>query len=311
MWTPTDRYPDPNVVAFEPGFRDLVIPIASIERLHTGCRFSEGAVYFGDLRCVLWSDIPNNRMLRWDETTGIVTTWRSPSNHANGNTRDRQGRLLTCEHSGRRLIRTEYDGRVTVLADNYRGRRLNSPNDVVVSRDGAIWFTDPLFGVENPHEGHIDPAELPASVYRLDPHSGALELLHDTIPGPNGLAFSPDETKLYVVACRTEPREIQVFDVIDGKRIANGRPLINCRGGTPDGLRVDTQGNLWCGWGMGATELDGVRVFTSGGTALGHIQLPERCANLCFGGLHRNRLFMAASHGLYALYVRAQGIEGA
>jgi gluconolactonase len=311
MWAPSDRYPDPNVVAFDPRFKDLTIAIASIERLHTGCRFSEGPVYFGDARCVLWSDIPGNRMLRWDEETGTVTTYRRPSNHANGNTRDRQGRLLTCEHSGRRLIRTEHDGRITVLADSYRGRPLNSPNDVVVARDGAIWFTDPTFGCENPHEGHPDPAELPGSLYRIDPRTGALDMLNDSIPGLNGLAFSPDESLLYVVACRTEPRDIQVFDVIEGRRIGKGRTLIDCEGGTPDGLRVDTQGNLWCGWGMGQTERDGVRTFAPDGAPLGHIRLPERCANLCFGGLHRNRLFMAASHGLYALYVRAQGIPGA
>jgi gluconolactonase len=310
MWEPAERYPDPNVVIIDPSFARYRLPLASVEKLTDGCRWSEGPVWFGDGRYVLWSDIPNNRILRWDEETGAVSVFRKPSNNANGNTRDRQGRLVTCEHDARRVTRTEHHGSITVLADSYQGKPLNSPNDVVVARDGAVWFTDPVFGILGYYEGHKAESELTPAVYRLDGQTGALEIVADDIPGPNGLAFSPDESMLYVVASRAEPREIRAFDVIDGHRLAGGRVLINAQGGTPDGFRVDVDGNLWCGWGMGSDELDGVRVFNPAGVPIGHIHLPERCANLCFGGRWRNRLFMAASHGLYSLYVNTQGVTG-
>src|SRR5262249_11090169 len=188
--------------------------------------------------------------------------------------------------------------------------KLNSPNDVVVARDGAIWFTDPQFGILGYYEGHAAESEVTPAVYRLDP-SGELAKMTDEVPGPNGLAFSPDEKILYVVASRDEPmRTLRAYDVVDGKRLANGRVFINAEGGTPDGFRVDVEGNLWCGWGMGTAELDGVRVFNKAGAPIGHVRLPERCANVCFGGRYRNRLFMAASHGLYSLYVNTQGVEG-
>ena len=303
------RYPDPNIVVMDPSFAKYRV-LGGVERLAEGCRWSEGPVWFGDARCVLWSDIPNNRILRWDEETGATTIFRKPSNNANGNTRDRQGRLDTCEHDSRRVTRTEYDGSITVLADSYQGHRLNSPNDVVVKSDGSIWFTDPPFGILGNYEGHVAESEIIPAVWRIDGQTGALTMVANDIPGPNGLAFSPDESLLYVVASRAEPREIRVFDVIDGAKLANGRVFINAAGGTPDGFRVDVEGNLWCGWGMGEEELDGVRVFNSAGAAIGHIRLPERCANLCFGGRHRNRLFMAASHGLYGLYVNTQGVAG-
>ncbi len=309
MWEPSTRYPDPSVVTMDPSFAKYRLPLASVERLFTGCRWSEGPVWFGDGRYVLWSDIPNNRILKWEEETGAVSAFRKPSNNANGNTRDRQGRLVTCEHDARRVTRTEYDGSITVLADSYQGKKLNSPNDIVVKSDGSIWFTDPVFGISGFYEGHKAESEVTPAVYRLDP-DGTLEVMADDIPGPNGLAFSPDETILYVVASRADPREILAYDVVDGRKLANGRVFINARGGSPDGFRVDVDGNLWCGWGMGDPDLDGVRIFNPRGAPIGHIKLPERCANLCFGGVYRNRLFMAASHGLYSLYVNTQGALG-
>nr|WP_294554359.1 SMP-30/gluconolactonase/LRE family protein [uncultured Rhodopila sp.] len=312
MWEPNQRYPDASVHVLDSGFNTLRLPAASVERLATGCRWSEGPVYFGDGRYLLWSDIPNDRILKWEEETGTVSVFRKTSWNANGNTRDRQGRLVTCEHRGRRVTRTEYDGAITVLIDSHQGRRLNSPNDVVVKSDGSIWFTDPLFGISGYYEGEQAESELPAAVWRIDGQSGEAAVMADDIEGPNGLAFSPDESILYVVASRASPnRLIRAFDVAEGGRtLTNSRVFIDAGAGTPDGFRVDIEGNLWCGWGMGSAELDGVRVFDRNGSPIGHIALPERCANLCFGGRFRNRLFMAASHGLYALYVNTRGVAG-
>jgi gluconolactonase len=311
VWRPNERYPDAAVQVLDPRFNKYRLVLASVERLATGCRWSEGPVYFGDMGCVLWSDIPNNRLMRWDEETGAVSVFRKPSNNANGNTRDRQGRLITCEHDTRRVTRTEYDGTITVICDSYQGKRLNSPNDVVVKSDGSIWFTDPRFGILSFYEGHVDTSELPMSVYRVDGQTGAVSLIADDINAPNGLAFSPDEKKIYIVESRSQPRRILVYDVVgDGTKIANGKILIDSGpDGTPDGFRVDIDGNLWCGWGM-TPQLDGVRVFAPDGAPIGHISLPERCANVCFGGRYRNRLFMAASHSLYSLYVNTQGVQG-
>lgn len=311
MWEPSQRYPDPAVQVLDAAFNQYRLPLASVEQLFTGCRWSEGPVYFGDGRYLLWSDIPNDRILRWDEESGAVSIFRKTSWNANGNTRDRQGRLVTCEHRGRRVTRTDYDGSITVLMDSFQGKRLNSPNDVVVKSDGSIWFTDPVFGILGYYEGEKAEPELPASVYRIDGRTGQASVVADNIDGPNGLAFSPDESKLYIVASRAQPtRKIMACDVMDGTRLSSGRVLIDAGPGTPDGFRVDVDGNLWCGWGMGDAELDGVRVFNGAGAPIGHIQLPERCANLCFGGRWRNRLFMAASHGLYALYVNTRGAAG-
>lgn len=312
MWEPSERYPDPNIRTLHPSFAKYRLALAAVERLYTGCRWSEGPVWFGDGRFLLWSDIPNNRILKWEEETGAVTVFRKPSNNANGNTRDRQGRLVTCEHDSRRVTRTEYDGSITVLADRFEGKRLNSPNDVVVKSDGSVWFSDPVFGIQHWYEGHQDVSEVEPAVYRIDPQTGAVAKVADGIPGPNGLAFSPDERVLYLVASRAEPnREIVGFDVVDGVTLANQRQVIDAGpGGTPDGFRIDTDGNLWCGWGMGTEELDGVRVFNPAGVPIGHIALPERCANLCFGGRYRNRLFMAAARGVYSLYVATQGVAG-
>jgi gluconolactonase len=301
-----------NVQALDPSFNALRLPLASVEQLASGCRWSEGPVYFGDGRFVLWSDIPNDRILKWEEETGAVSVFRKTSWNANGNTRDRQGRLVTCEHRGRRVTRTEYDGSITILMDSHQGKRLNSPNDVVVKSDGSIWFTDPSFGISGYYEGEKAESEILPAVWRIDGQTGQPTMMADDIEGPNGLAFSPDESVLYVVASRASPnRLIRAFDVADGgTKLTNNRVFIDAGAGTPDGFRVDVDGNLWCGWGMGDAELDGVRVFDRNAKPIGHIGLPERAANLCFGGRFRNRLFMAASHGLYALYVNTQGTPG-
>lgn len=310
-WTPASRYPDHNVISLDPRFEALRLPLAGIERLATGCRWSEGPVWFGDGRYLLWSDIPNNRIMRWDEVTGQTSAYREPSNFANGHTRDLQGRLISCEHGLRRITRTEHDGTIAVLANRYDGKPLNSPNDIIVKSDGSIWFTDPVFGILGNYEGFRAEPELGQNVYRLDPDTGHLTVVADDILGPNGLAFSPDERQLYIVESRGVPtRKILAYDVCsDGVTLRGKRVLIDAGEGTPDGFRVDVQGNLWCGWGMGSDALDGVMVFAPDGTPIGRIALPERCANLCFGGRANSRLFMAASHSVYALYVNVAGMS--
>jgi gluconolactonase len=310
MWQPSAFYPDPAIEILDDSFAPYRVFSAAVERLATGFRWAEGPVWFGDSRSLLWSDIPNDRILRWSEETGAVEVFRRPSNFANGNTRDRQGRLVTCEH-GRRVTRTEHDGEVTVLADRFEGKRLNSPNDVVVKRDGSIWFTDPVFGIAGHYEGRRAEPELPQNIYRLDGETGALTVVAADLRGPNGLCFSPDESILYVVESRATPnRLILAYNVEGGARLANRRVFVDAGPGTPDGLRSDVDGNLWCGWGMGSPDLDGVHVFNPDGRLIGRIRLPERCANLCFGGRMRNRLFMAASQSVYALYVNTQGVAG-
>lgn len=311
-WQPATRYPDPSVITLDPQFDKYKLPMAAVERLASGCRWNEGPVWFGDARCLLWSDIPNNRIMRWDEVTGAVSAYREPSNFANGQTRDRVGRLITCEHGGRRVTRTEYDGTISVLMDGYVGKRLSSPNDVVVKSDGSVWFTDPPFGISGNYEGHKAEPELGQNVYRFDPETGFSSIIADDVLGPNGLAFSPDEQKLYIVESRGVPnRKILEYDVAaDGKKICNKQVLIDAGRGTPDGFRVDVDGNLWCGWGMGSDDLDGVMIFAPDGTPIGRIALPERCANLCFGGRANSRIFMAASTSIYALYVNVAGVSG-
>jgi len=304
------RYPDPAIETIDKSFARYAIFNSAVERLWTGARWCEGPVWFGDARALIWSDIPNDRMLRWDETTGAVSVFRQPSNHANGNTRDRQGRLVTCEHGGRRVTRTEYDGAITVVMDSWQGRRLNSPNDVVTTRDGAIWFTDPTFGIRGFYEGEKAEPEIGTNVYRVDAQTGAATIVADDIDQPNGICFSPDEKRCYIVESGARPRRIRVYDVVDGTKLANGRVFFAGDGEqAPDGFRCDVDGNLWAGWGTGEGH-DGVSVFASSGDLIGRIHLPERCANLCFGGRHRNRLFMAASKSLYALYVNTQGVAG-
>ena len=310
-WQPSPRYPDPAVRVVDESFARYKLNLTKVERLATGFRWAEGPVWFGDLRALLWSDIPNNRIMRWDEETGQASVFRRPSNFANGNTRDRQGRLVTCLHGGRSVIRTEHDGIITTLADRYDGKQLNSPNDVVVKSDGSIWFTDPPFGLLGYYEGYKAEPELPVTrVYRLDAAGRELTVVADDVNGPNGLAFSPDESMLYVVESRATPRLISAYDVVGGTKLAKKRTLINAGPGTPDGFRVDVDGNLWCGWGLGEAGLDGVHVFNADGKLIGAIDLPERCANVCFGGVYRNRLFMAASTSLYSLYVNTQGVAG-
>jgi gluconolactonase len=311
-WQPAESYPDPAIETLDPRFERLKPPFhAAVERLASGCRWAEGPVWFGDGRYLLWSDIPNDRIMRWDEPSGNVTVFRQPANNSNGNTRDRQGRLVTCEHLSRRVTRTEYDGTITVVLDRFEGKRLNSPNDVAVKSDGSIWFTDPPFGILGNYEGERAESELAPAVYRVDGTTGRATIVADDIAGPNGLCFAPDEKRLYVVASRATPsRLIHVYDVVEhGTRLANGRVFASAGEGTPDGFRCDVEGNLWCGWGM-TPELNGVVVFAPDGTMIGRIALPERCANLCFGGVKRNRLFMAASQSLYAVYVNTEGAIG-
>ncbi|MFO7482644.1 SMP-30/gluconolactonase/LRE family protein [Oceanibaculum nanhaiense] len=312
-WRDHPRYPDPAIHTLDPRFEKYRIFSAAVERLYTGCRWSEGPVWFGDGRYLLWSDIPNNRILKWEEETGQVSTYRRPTDFANGHTRDRQGRLVTCEHGGRRVTRTEYDGSLTVLMDSWQGKKLNSPNDVVVKSDGSIWFTDPPFGIHGNYEGNKAEPEVPQAVYRIDGQTGQASIVADDVLGPNGLCFSPDERILYIVESRGQPyRKILAYDVTaDGTAIRNKRVFVDAGpGGAPDGMRCDVDGNIWAGWGMGTAELDGVMVFAPDGTPIGRIALPERCANVCFGGLKRNRLFMAASQSLYAVYVNTQGVPG-
>ena len=298
-WAPSARYPDPRIMAVDDSFRRYMLASAKVEQIATGFRWAEGPVWFGDTRMLLWSDIPDNVIMRWDEATGVTSVFRQPANYANGHARDRQGRLISCEHDTRRITRTEYDGSITVLADN----------DIVVRSDGSIWFTDPPFGISGFYEGHKATPQLPQNVYRLDPESRKLSVVLGDVKGPNGLCFSADEKTLYVVESRATPnRLILAWDVVDNT-LKNKRVHIDCGNGTADGIACDMDGNLWCGWGTGSEELDGVRVFNPQGKNIGIIQLPERCANLCFGGEQRNRLFMASSTSIYSLYVNAQGAK--
>ena len=311
-WESSQRYPDPHVRIIDPSFAKYRLSLAKVERIATGMRWSEGPVWFGDGRFLLWSDIPNNRIMKWDEATGAVSVFRKPSNNSNGNTRDRQGRLLTCEHDARRVTRTEYDGSITVIASEFEGKSLNSPNDIVCRSDGSLWFTDPPFGILGFYEGRKAKPELPTNVYRWDPKTKKLSVVIGDISRPNGLAFSPDETKLYVVEAGVTPRVIRAYDVSkNGTALENGRKFLSAEdNGTPDGFRVDVDGNLWVGWGMGQPGLDGVSVFNPEGKLIGRIDLPERCGNVCFGGRHRNRLFMCGSTSVYSLFVNTQGVKG-
>ena len=307
------RLPDPCIEVLDERFLALRLFSGTVERLATGFYWAEGPVWFGDGRYLLFSDIPNNRILRWDDCSGALSEFRKPSNNANGHARDRQGRLISCEHLTRRVTRTEYDGSVTVLADRFQGKRLNSPNDIVCARDGSIWFTDPLFGILGKWEGEPAASETPMAVYRLPADDSALQRVIDDLAAPNGLAFSPDEKILYVVESRALPhRKIWAYDVGAGGALSNKRLFADAGGpGAYDGIKVDLSGHVWCGFGSSTgaqcESLDGVRVYGADGRAVGHIHLPERCANLCFGGAKNNRLFMAASHSLYALYVNTTG----
>ena len=313
-WKTPVVYPDPAVEVVDPRFATYVVGNAAVERLYTGTRWAEGPVWFGDGRCLLFSDIPNNRILRWLEETGEVSVFRSPSNYSNGNYRDRQGRLLTCEHDSRRLTRTEHDGTITVLMDQFQSKKLNAPNDLAVHSDGAIWFTDPGYGIMSNYEGHKAAFELPTNVYRLDPNTRQATVVASDMDKPNGICFSPDEKKLYIVDTGVpkhpgDPHPIRAYEVEDGVRLKNGRLFANMAPGSSDGIRCDVDGNVWSAAGWAGEGYNGVHVFAPDGTLIGKIHLPETCANLCFGGAKKNRLFMAASQSLYSLYVGTQGAQ--
>lgn len=287
-------------------FRQLIVGSSDLDQLYSGCRWAEGPVWFADLQCLIFSDIPNQRMLRWVEEGG-VSVFRSPSNFVNGNTRDRQGRLVSCEHGGRRVTRTEIDGSLTVLADRYGDGRLNSPNDVVVRSDDTIWFTDPTYGILSDYEGfQAEPEQATCNVYRLDPKSGELTAVVTDFGQPNGLAFSPDERIIYVADSASShdpnaPRHIRAFDVDEKGELSHGRVFCEIDKGLPDGFRVDVQGNVWTSAG------DGVHCFSPEGNLLGKILVPETVANVAFGGPRRNRLFITASKSLYAVYLAVRG----
>jgi len=306
---PNWRYPDPRVESLDKRFKAKV-GNAAIERIATGFRWAEGPVYIRDGGYLLWSDIPNNRIMRWLEEDGHLSVFRANSNYSNGNTRDREGRLITCEHDSRRVTRTEPDATITVLIDSFQGKKLNAPNDVVVAADGAIWFTDPGYGIFGNYEGHLDQPELPARVYRLDAKSGQATVVADDFDKPNGLAFSADEKKLYIIdsgLTHGGRSNMRVFDV-NGDKLANGKVFAeNFAPGFTDGVRTDIDGNVWCSMGWADPKEDGVRCYAPNGDLIGKIHLPETCANLCFGGKKRNRLFMTASTSVYATYVETQG----
>lgn len=298
------RYPDPAIQVLDPRFADLIVWNDVVERLWTGGRWLEGPVWFGDARSLLFSDIPNDRMLRWSEETGSVSVFRQPSRNANGNTRDRSGRLISCEHLTRRVTRTEHDGTVTVLMDRYQDKALNAPNDVAVHSDGSIWFTDPGYGIDGNFEGDRAEGELPRHVYRLDPGTGVGTPVIIDMDRPNGICFSPDESMVYVVDLET----IRVYD-LEGTTPTNGRVFVSMLPGQSDGIRVDRAGNLWAAAFGGGAGWDGVHCYAPDATLLGRITLPEACSNLCFGGIKKNRLFMTASRSLYSVYLEAQGAQ--
>ena len=315
------RYPDPDVVVLDPRFAKIKVGNGSIERLHVGCRWAEGPAWNAVGRYLIWSDIPNDRQLRWVQDDGHVSTFRSPAQYSNGNTFDYEGRQLSCEHDTRRLVRYEHSGKVTVLADKWDGKPLNAPNDVVVHPDGSIWVTDPGYGILVAYEGHLDKQEVKEAVYRIDSKTGKMDKVTDEIFKPNGLCFSPDYKKLYVMSTRKGPGdpaslgeklEAYVFDVGDNNKVSNQKVFcdykvdgIVCRG---DGVRCDAAGNVWISSNAGrALGYSGVTCWSPQGQCIGRIRLPEVCASLCFGGPKRNRLFMGATQSIYAIYLNTQG----
>jgi gluconolactonase len=291
----------------DPRFHQLAFPNVHLEKLYTGCRWAEGPAWFAAGRYLVWSDIPNDRMLRWDETDGSVSVFRQPAMNTNGHTVDREGRLVSCEHRGRCISRTGFDGKREVLADRFDGKRFNSPNDVVVKSDGSIWFSDPSYGIDSDYEGDASPGEIGASnVYRLDPETRRVGIVADDFVQPNGLAFSPDESLLYIVDTGVThkaggPHHVRRFKVAaNGQSLSGGEVFATCGAGLYDGLRVDANGNLWLSAG------DGVHCHAGDGTLLGKIRVPETVANVCFGGPKLNRLFICGTTSLYSVYLNAR-----
>ncbi|GEO12358.1 SMP-30/gluconolactonase/LRE family protein [Microvirga aerophila] len=296
-------------VTLDERFRRLAVGNARLEKLAEGCRWAEGPAYFPAGRYLVWSDVPNDRMMRYDETSGAVSVFRAPSGYSNGNTVDTQGRLVTCEHGFRRVTRTEHDGSITVVASHHDGKRFNSPNDVVVKSDGSIWFTDPAYGIDTDYEGHKAESEIGGChVYRVDPQSGAVTRVADDFVRPNGIAFSPDEKRLYVADTGAThvpdgPRHIRVFDVAEDGGLAGGSVFATCTNGLFDGFRLDDFGRIWTSAG------DGVHCYDPDGTLIGKILVPENVANVVFGGPKRNRLYICATTSLYAVMLYVNGAK--
>jgi gluconolactonase len=310
------RYPDPRLISLDRRFDKYRITNTAVERLWTGAQWAEGCAWNGGGRYLVWSDIPNNRQMRRLEEDGHVSVLHQPSNNSNGNTFDFEGRLLSCEHLNRRVVRYEHNGSVTVLAERWNSKGLNSPNDIVVHPDGGVWFTDPTYGIMGNYEGRQATPELKEAIYRFDPGTGKLDMVSDENYQPNGLCFSPDYKQLYLADTgMPNPKAIFVYDVVDNSKLRNRRRFcsmeLNGTMGGSDGIRADVDGNIWSAAGWGGAAYDGVHVFAPDGQRIGMILLPEVCANLCFGGDKRNRLFMVASQSLYAVYVGTQGAHPA
>lgn len=328
------RYPDPDIISLDPRFDKYKLGNTSVQRLYHSpeVMWAEGTAWNAVGQYLVWSDIPNNRQMRWIEDDGRTTEFRNPSGNSNGNTFDFEGRQISCEHGGRRVTRYEHDGGITVLADKFEGKPFNAPNDVVVHPDGGIWFTDPGYGSMMNYEGKKRPLELKEAVYRIDPKTAKIEKVTDDIVKPNGLCFSPDYKKLYIAdtadpADSGKPKNIKVWDLSGENKLSNGKEYVkmpfpvreietrdgivkigdNSGKGGSDGIRCDVDGNIWSAAGWVGAGYDGVHVFAPDGTRIGMILLPEICANLCFGGAKRNRLFMAASTSIYAVYIETQG----